>query len=364
MSTLVETDVETSPRPEVYATSERVLVVDLQSTSPVWALPPSGAALLRASAPRGWRVEVLQSPTVSDGDGNEAPSAESVAAVGGAEVYFGFGISRPLFAAGSGLRWVHSAAAGVGSALFPEMMASRVLFTNSAGVHAVPIAEHVTAGVLCLLRGFDIALDAQRAGRWDRAPFVRADTPVRELGECRALVVGAGGIGAEVARRLAAFGAYCVGLRRRPARGVPPGFARVNALDALDEELPGADILVLCAPLTPTTRGLLSARRLARLPTHAIVVNVGRGALLDEEALAAQVRSGRLRGAVLDVFEREPLASASALWQLRSVLVTPHVSAISPRRFWERELELFLDNWRRYQRGEPLKNLVDKQAGY
>jgi phosphoglycerate dehydrogenase-like enzyme len=364
MSTLVETDVETSPRPEVYATSERVLVVDLQSTSPVWALPPSGAALLRASAPRGWRVNVLDSPTVSDGDGSEAPSPESLAAIAAAEVYFGFGVSRTLFVAGAALRWVHSAAAGVGSALFPEMVASRVLFTNSAGVHAVPIAEHVAAGVLCLLRGFDLALDAQRAVRWDREPFIGADTPVRELGECRVLIVGAGGIGAEVARRLSAFGAHCVGLRRRPGRGVPPGFARVNALDALDEELPGADVLVLCAPLTPATRGLMNARRLARLPTHAIVVNVGRGALLDEDALAACVRGGRLRGAVLDVFGREPLASTSPLWHLRSVLVTPHVSAVSPRRFWERELELFLDNWRRYQRGEPLKNLVDKHAGY
>ena len=122
--------------------------------------------------------------------------------------------------------------------------------------------------------------------------------------------------------------------------------------------------MVLTAPLTEATRGLLTAERLDLLPPHAIVVNVSRGALLDETALAERLESGRLRGAVLDVFQREPLAPESALWQLRSALVTPHVSPVSPGRFWARELDLFLDNWRRYARGQPLRNVVDKHAGY
>ena len=123
-------------------------------------------------------------------------------------------------------------------------------------------------------------------------------------------------------------------------------------------------MLVLAAPLTPETRALLTAGRLALLPAGAIVGNVGRGALIDEEALAGALKSGRLRGAVLDVFAREPLASDSPLWHLPQVLHTPHVAGVSPRLFWDRLAALFLDNWARYRAGGPLRNLVDKHAGY
>ena len=340
------------------------LVVDLAAAAPVWSLPADGAAAIVAAAPADWRVTVVQTPTESDGDGGGAPSPEALAAVRDAEVYAGFGLSPALFEAAPALRWVHSAAAGVGSLLTRGVVASSVLVTNSAGVHAVPIAETVLAGVLTLLRGLDLAGAAQREARWDKGPFVRADTRVREVSDCRVLVVGAGGIGGEIARRLAALGARCVGIRRRPALGAPAGFERVAGVDGIDDELPHADLVVLAAPGTEATRGLLDARRLGLLPPGAVVVNVARGALLDEAALAALVRDGRLRGAVLDVFAEEPLPAASPLWALPSVIVTPHVSGVSPRRFWERAVSLLLDNWARYRAGEPLRNVVDKRAGY
>ena len=132
----------------------------------------------------------------------------------------------------------------------------------------------------------------------------------------------------------------------------------------MDAELPDADVVVLAAPLTDETRGFLSATRLDRLSRRTIVINIARGALIDESALIDRLRDGRLRGAVLDVFQEEPLASDSPLWQLRNVLVTPHVSPVSPGRFWMRELDLFIDNWQRFVRGEPLRNVVDKRAGY
>jgi len=135
-------------------------------------------------------------------------------------------------------------------------------------------------------------------------------------------------------------------------------------LDQLDDELPRHDVVVLAAPLTPDTKDLLTAARLDLLPPSAIVVNVARGAMLDEVALCDRITAGRLRGAVLDVFRDEPLASTSALWQVHQVLLTPHVSPVSPGRFWPRQLDLFLDNWRRYLAGEPLRNVVDKHAGY
>ena len=340
------------------------MVVDLAARSKNWALTPVGERDILSGTPKGWRVHVVRALTSSDGDGPREPSAESMDAIRDAEVYFGFGVPKPLFAAGQKLRWVHSAAAGVGNALYPEMVASSVLFTNSAGVHAVPIAEYVVAGVLHFFRGLDVAGEQQRERRWDKQFFVSDDTPVREVGGARVLIVGTGGIGGQVAVRLHALGATCVGVRRHPDRGAPPGFAKVGGIETLDQELSSADVVVLAAPLTNASKGLLTAERIQQLQHGAILVNVARGALVDEEALVSALRTGRVRGAVLDVFREEPLASDNPLWQLRSVLLTPHISPVSPGRFWPRALELFSDNWRRYDRGEPLRNLVDKHAGY
>lgn len=354
-----------APSSESRVTSHEThrLVVDLAATAS-WALPTEGAARIRDAAPAGWDITVVASPTLSDGDGGRTAGAEVIAAVRDAEVYFGFGITRDLFLAAPGLRWVHSASAGVGSLLFDEMRRASVAITNSAGVMGDPIAEQVVAGVLFFVRNLDIAVDQQRRGEWNKEPFVGLGGHSRELSECRALIVGAGGIGSAVARRFRALGCRCVGVRRRAEMGVPEGFERVVSLEALDEELPSADILVLATPLTPLTRGVLSPSRMDCLPPAAIVVNVARGALLDESALADRLATGRLRGAVLDVFEHEPLPPSSPLWGMRNVLITPHVAAVSPRMFWERELDLFLDNWERYQEGRPLRNQIDKEAGY
>ncbi|HYD51124.1 MAG TPA: D-2-hydroxyacid dehydrogenase [Gemmatimonadaceae bacterium] len=342
----------------------RRLVLDLNARSASWALTPAAERAIRDAAPAGWEVVAVRALTSSDGDGALAPSDEALAAIGPAEVYVGFGITPPLFRTAPALRWVHSAAAGVRGALFPEMLASPVLLTNSAGVHGVPIAEYVLAGVLHLMRGLDLAGEQQRERRWDKSRFVGEGSPLRELGDARVLIVGVGGLGGEVATRMAAFGARCVGLRRRPTLGTPPGFVRVASLDAVDDELASADVVVLAAPWTPETDGLLSARRLALLKTSAIVVNVARGSLVDESALASALAAGGLRGAVLDVFREEPLPADSPLWAMRQVVLTPHVSPVTPGRFWDRQLDLILDNWRRYLEGAPLRNLVDKHAGY
>lgn len=339
-------------------------MVDLAARSKNWALTPEGEHRIHQATPQGWRVHVVRELTSSDGDGPPQPSAESMSAIRNAEAYFGFGIPRPLFLEARRLRWVHSAAAGVGSALYPEMMNSDVLLSNSAGVHAIPIAEYVVAGVLHFFRGLDVAAAQQRERQWDKRFFVAAGSPLREVSGARILIIGTGGIGTEVARRLTALGATCTGVRRHPDRGVPDGFARVVGTTSLDEELPRADVVVVAAPQTAESRGLMTEERLKSLGRGTILVNVARGALIDEEALAERLRSGELRGAVLDVFREEPLASSSPLWQLRSALLTPHISPVSPGQFWPRALDIFCDNWARYVRGELLRNLVDKQAGY
>jgi len=341
-----------------------LLVIDGNAVSRTWTLTKDAEQRVRDEAPAGWEIYFVRAQTSSDGDGPRGSSNEVMREIPNADVYLGFGIPRPLFLAAKRLRWVHSAAAGVGNALYPEMLADDVMLTNSAGVHAIPIAEYIVAGILYFFRGLDIAAEQQRRCEWSKVRFVGDDSPLREIGDARVLIVGAGGIGAEAARRLSALGAHCVGARRRTALGAPAGFERVIGLESIDAELPNTDVVALAAPLTEQTRGIMDARRLDLLRPSAIVINIARGALLDEAALVERLRSGRVRGAALDVFQEEPLASDSPLWQLRSALVTPHVSPVSPGRFWARELDLFLDNWRRFVRGEPLRNLVDKRAGY
>jgi phosphoglycerate dehydrogenase-like enzyme len=340
------------------------LVVDLRAAARTWSLTDEAAAVIRSATPQGWSTHIVGAPTVSDGDGNAAPSAEVMREIVEADAYVGFGMPRALFLAGKRLRWVHSAAAGVGSLLFPEMTESDVLLTNSAGIHAVPMAEHVLGGLLYLLRQLDVAVAQQRDRLWNRDPFVGEGSRVRELSECRALIIGAGGVGTEIARRLSALGARCAGIRRHPERGPPEGFDAVYGVDALDSMLSTVDILIVAAPATPETRGLVTAERLDHLPHGALVVNVARGSLLDERALAERLRAGRLSGAVLDVFEREPLPADSELWNAPRLLLTPHVSATSPGGYWRRELELFTDNWTRFASGRPMRNVVDKRAGY
>ena len=339
-------------------------MVDLAATSRNWALTPDGEARLRAEAPTGWEIAVVRAPTSSDGDGPKGASEEAQRLIPEAEVYFGFGFTPDLLRAAKKLRWVHSAAAGVGNVLSSGIANTDIQLTNSAGIHGPPIAEYIVAGILHFLRGLDVAIAQQRRSEWNKTFFVAEDSPLREISECRVLIIGTGGLGGETARRLTALGATCVGVRRRPQLGAPEGFASVTGQDGLDDELSNADVVVLAAPLTADTTEMMTRERLMRLPKGAIVVNVARGAQLDDEALADLLERGRLRGAVLDVFREEPLPATSRLWALPNALITPHVSPVSPRRFWPRQLELFLTNWHRYDRGEPLLNLVDKHAGY
>jgi phosphoglycerate dehydrogenase-like enzyme len=344
---------------------EAVLVVDCAEAQPAWRIPDAAVAAIRASAPAGWRVHVVSAPTDAMGDAPPPPSDEVLAVMPVARAYFGFGLAPALAArAGAALAWVHSGTAGVGKPML-ELAARGVTVTTSAGLYAEPIADWVLAGVLALWRGFDLLPAAGRAaGVWSRAPWTGAVSPVREAAECRALVVGLGGIGAAVARRLAACGTVVTGVRRRPALGSPAGVARVVGPEALDTELPLADLVVVAAPLTAQTKRLLDGRRLALLPPGAIVVNVARGALVEEAALADLLAAGRLRGAVLDVFEREPLPPASPLWRMPQVWLTPHVAGVSPRRYWERSLARFLDLWARHAAGVPLPGAIDPAEGY
>jgi phosphoglycerate dehydrogenase-like enzyme len=354
-------------------------VLDMSDRRPVWAMPPSVPERIREALPDGWKLVVMEEVTDGSGDGWARVTPAALEAVADAEIYFGYGIPAELLRAGPGLRWVHSGAAGVGSSLTAEMGASEVIFTNSAGIHAVPIAETVLGMILFFNRGFDLAVANQARRLWTTEPYYTAESPVRELTETTVGLVGFGGIGREIARRVAGLGSRVLATKRTPpvdADGDLPPVAGGGSLEArvaighgaegLERVLRESDVVVLCAPDTPETRGLLDAAALARMKRGALLVNVGRGKLVDQDALVAALRSGRLRGAGLDVFAHEPLAPEDPLWALPNVLLTPHVSAVT-RRFWEREAGLIVRNLKRYLAGVPVgewENVVDREAGY
>jgi phosphoglycerate dehydrogenase-like enzyme len=339
------------------------LVLDLRAQRPVWRPSPQVLTQVRAALPAGWDLIEVEAAASSDGDGGTG-SPEAAAAALGAEVYFGFGVPAGVIAAGRDtLRWVHSCTAGVSAGLGAALRGSEIRFTNSAGIHAEPIADWVLAAIAYFAKGLDHVVRAQTERRWIQSAFGDRTIGVRELATLRVGVVGLGGIGSAVARRAVALGMRVAGIRRRPALGSPPGVGWVGAWLDLDRLAAESDVLVIAAPRTPETAGAVGAAVLERLPAGAVVVNVSRGALLDERALLARLDAGALRGAALDVFAAEPLAPDHPLWAHPRVLVSPHVSPVT-ERFWEREAALMVDNIRRYLAGTPLANLVDLDAGY
>jgi len=324
-------------------------------------------AAIRNAVGNGWEVVEVNAPAASDGDGGSG-SAESIAATRGAEIYLGYGVPSGVVDAGRPtLRWVHTGTAGVGSSL-PQLRGTKIVLTNSAGIHAEPIADWVIAAIAYFARGLDHMIEAQALGRWAKDEFTDLTLPVRELRDLRVGILGLGGIGGAVARRALALGMSVAGVRRRAERGGGTGeegrgLRWVGALDELPRLAAESDCLVIAAPQTGATAGAVSRKVLELLPKHAFVVNVSRGSLLDEASLLELIDAGQLRGAALDVFGMEPLPADHPFWGHPRVLVSPHVSAVT-NRFWERETALIVDNIRRYLAGAPLMNVVDLEAGY
>lgn len=259
------------------------------------------------------------------------------------------------------VRWVQARNAGAGEQLAQALEADRermreVVVTSVSGIHAEPLAEFTLLGLLALVKGLPALQADQAARRW---PTERP--PMPELRGRTVVIVGLGAIGLAVARLAAAFGMRVLGVRRHPAPA--EGVEAVHGPEALVDLAARADALVVTLPLTEGTRGLVSAAVIDALPEHAVVVNVGRGAVIDELALVARLEAGGLGGAALDVFTTEPLPEDSSLWGLPNVIVSPHGAALTDAED-ERALEVFADNLRRYLAGEPLRNRVDPEALY
>jgi phosphoglycerate dehydrogenase-like enzyme len=337
--------------------------VALASPRPVWSAPDSVARALGRALGRGWDVVDVAAPGSSDGDGG-AGTGEAVAAVRGAEVFVGWGVPGHVARAGAGtLRWAHTAAAGAAASITPELRASGALLTNSRGIHAEPIADWVIAAIGFCLRGFHAAVAAQREERWAKDVFTDGTVRVREYAGTRVGLVGLGGIGRAVARRAAVLGMTVSAVRRHATRPAPRGVRWVRGPARLPDLARRSDVLVLAAPATPETRGLITDQVLGALPAGAALINVARGTLVDEAALLRALERGRLSACALDVFAREPLAAGHPFWRHPRVLVFPHVCGVS-EHFWERQTDLLVENARRFRAGRRLRNVVNLDLGY
>jgi phosphoglycerate dehydrogenase-like enzyme len=326
------------------------ILVAIYSTVYAWNIPEAQVEELRRE---------FAGHTFLRADSDE----EVLERIGGADVVYCSWINAAQLAAARRMRWIHSNAAGIGPMLFPEMIASPIPVTNSSGVSSVTIAEHVISVSLALLRDLPLAWRRQAQRRWSQQEF-DSGARMRTLRGARVLIVGLGSIGGETARLASGFGAHVVGIRRQARQARPgDGVAAVVGPEQLHAELPLADLVVLAAPHTPETTRLIGAPELALMKDDAVLVNISRGTLIDEAALVRTLETCRLRGAALDVFEQEPLAADSPLWRRDDVIVTPHVSGFHAD-YWPTARRLFAANLRRFINGEPLANMVDKQAGY
>jgi phosphoglycerate dehydrogenase-like enzyme len=255
------------------------------------------------------------------------------------------------------LRWIHSISAGVDRVATPLARQRGLQVTNARGVFSRPIAEYVVLMCLAIARRLPQLLDLQRERTWQ---------PLRgqELGSLTVGIVGYGSIGAEVARLLEPFGTRVIATRRRPELG-SGGLANVEVwgIDRLHDLLRAVDVVLIAAPLTDETAGLVGATELQEMPGHAWLINIARGRLVDETALRRALANGWIGGAVLDVFDEEPLPADSPLYDTPNLVITPHTSWSSDRVV-ERSIDLFVANLERYLADQPLENLVDLEAGY
>jgi phosphoglycerate dehydrogenase-like enzyme len=334
------------PRP---SPEETKLVLCVHHPFTLWRLPKELPARIRQRWP-AMRVVALESYD---------RLAEELA---DADIYVGFWARPEQFREARKLRWVHATAAGVSQLLHPEIVESDVVLTNARGVNAIPIGDHTLGVILAFSRHLMTAWRHQREHRWAQQQIWDESPRPRELAGQRLLIVGLGALGREIVARARGFGMRILAVTRS---GQDPEKVadQVFGADRLDEALGEAEFVVLAAPETPQTWHLIDARRLGLMKPTAVLVNVARGTLVDESALAEALRAGRLAGAALDVTEREPLAADSPLWEMQNVLITPHVANASDR-LWERQEAILVENLDRWFSGRELINVVDKRRGY
>jgi len=330
-------------------TADTTILVGIYSPFASWNIPASHVGRLRELFPQ---YAILHATS----------EQQALELIPGAQIAFMSEVRPDQFTAARALAWIHSPAAGVGGMLFPALVESSVILTNSRGISASTIAEHVLAVTLALFRKLPVAFRAQAGREWAQDAVLHSPPP-RMVAGSRVLMIGLGAIGTATAKAMSGLGAHVSAVRRSTSHPTPDYVERVTAPAGLLDCLSSADVVVLAAPQTGATRGLIGRRELQAMRRNAILVNVSRGKLVDEAALAEALAHGTIGGAALDVFEHEPLPPDSPLWGMANVLITPHMAGFRPDH-WDAVVELFAENLRRFESGQPLLNPVNKKEGY
>jgi D-2-hydroxyacid dehydrogenase (NADP+) len=279
-----------------------------------------------------------------------------------ADLVIAWSIRPEQIAAAKKLRWIHSPAAAVNQLMFPELVSSEIILTNARDVHGPVVAEHVIALIFSLAKKIADSLKLQQKHIWGQQILWDEQPRIREVAGATLGMIGLGSIGRPVVKSTKALGMRVVAVREHPEKG-SEGADVVLGPAQIDEVFRQADYVVLAAPVTNSTMAIANAERLALMKPDACLINVGRGPLVDEPALAIVLRDKKIGGAALDVFPNEPLAADSPLWDLPNLLITPHTAALT-QKLWERHYVLFSENLRRYLNGEALLAVVDKRKGY
>jgi len=278
------------------------------------------------------------------------------------DIFVGWSLKPKQFLMAKKLQWLHATAAGVNQLMYPELRESSVVLTNASGVHTIPMAEHVLGTIIALARRLPSAVRYQSWHHWAQQEIWDEPIRPRELPGQVLLLVGFGAIGREVAKRVRPLGMK-IWACTRSGKNDSPDLDRVVPSAQLDAVLHEADFVVLAAPETPETVGLMDERRLLQMKSTAFLINVARGTLIDETALVKVLQRRAIAGAALDVTQQEPLPPEHPLWTLENVLITPHISAVS-EFLWDRQTELLLENLERWFAGKELRNRVDLARGY
>jgi phosphoglycerate dehydrogenase-like enzyme len=314
-----------------------------------WQIPPEGVERLRQRFPDLTFIHATDDDT-------------RARALGDCDIAYTWILSAAEVAAARNLKWVHTSAVAVETIALADLFARNIVVSNSRGVQAAPIAEHVFAVLLALTKQLPFILENQRAHRWaqndvvgDRLPWLLRR---RTLG-----LIGVGTIGSEIALLADAFGMHVIGLRRRLGHEQVPGVHEMLPYTDLDTLLTRSDVVVIAAPLTNETVNMIGAPQLARMKQGALLINVGRAKIVDHVALTEALHSRRLGGASLDVFHQEPLPADDPLWSAPNVLLTPHTSGFR-QGHWDDVIDLFADNIDRFRRGEPVRFRVEPSLGY
>ena len=254
------------------------------------------------------------------------------------------------------LKWIHSFSAGVEKVLTEEIVKSKVIVSNSSGIHATPIAEHVIGFMLIFTRRFYDTFKKQQKKIWE------SNQDLTELREKTVLVVGLGHIGTEVGRIADCFGANVIGIKHNFKKRAD-FVDKLYSSDQLDEALPKADFVVLCLPLTSETHHLFNMKKFRLMKKTGVLINIGRGGVVNEKELIDALEKKNIAGSALDVTEEEPLPKESKLWNMENVIITPHHSGWS-EKYMDRAIDLFCLNLKAYIKSRLLPNLVDKKRGY